>query len=224
MAWTDPVDLYCERLGPGFWAEPVNALSNAGFVLVGLVFLRMARAGRADPFVQVLCLWVAVIGVGSFLFHTLATRWASLLDVVPIGSFVVTYVAFALRRFLGLGWPGAVLALLAFVLGSWGLMALVPDSAFAATNGSVQYLPAVLALVVFVVALARAGSPAWSDVALAGTLFAVSLAFRSLDLAACPLVPVGTHWAWHLLNAALLAVLLRAAVRHASLDRSPAIP
>ena len=27
MAWTDSVTAYCERLGPGFFAEPLNALS-----------------------------------------------------------------------------------------------------------------------------------------------------------------------------------------------------
>lgn len=25
------IDIYCERLGPGLWAEPLNALTNAAF-------------------------------------------------------------------------------------------------------------------------------------------------------------------------------------------------
>ena len=28
-----PLDLYCERLGPEFWAEPLNAISNGGFIV-----------------------------------------------------------------------------------------------------------------------------------------------------------------------------------------------
>ena len=31
--WSDPIDLYCERLGPSFWAERVNALTNIAFIL-----------------------------------------------------------------------------------------------------------------------------------------------------------------------------------------------
>lgn len=28
-----PVDIYCERLGPSFWAEPFNAVTNASFLI-----------------------------------------------------------------------------------------------------------------------------------------------------------------------------------------------
>jgi hypothetical protein len=31
--WSTPVDLYCERTDPSFWAEPINALSNLSFLL-----------------------------------------------------------------------------------------------------------------------------------------------------------------------------------------------
>ena len=39
MGWARQIDAYCERLGPEFWAEPVNAVTNAGFVLVGVTAL-----------------------------------------------------------------------------------------------------------------------------------------------------------------------------------------
>jgi hypothetical protein len=31
MNWTQAVDIYCERLGPGLWAEPLNAVTNVAF-------------------------------------------------------------------------------------------------------------------------------------------------------------------------------------------------
>ena len=38
MAWSDQVFSYCERGGaPGFWAEPLNALSNGAFIITGLI-------------------------------------------------------------------------------------------------------------------------------------------------------------------------------------------
>ena len=41
------VDLYCERTGPEYWAEPLNALSNLAFIAAGLWFLvKFRREGR----------------------------------------------------------------------------------------------------------------------------------------------------------------------------------
>jgi hypothetical protein len=102
MAWVAAVDLYCERVGPGLWAEPLNALSNLGFVVVAaLAGARFFRAGDAVAFAMVLL--VGAIGVGSFLFHTFANSWSSLADVIPITLFIYAYLWLALRRFLGLG-------------------------------------------------------------------------------------------------------------------------
>ncbi len=63
------IDAYCERLGPGFWAEPVNALTNAAFVLAAIL---MWRRWPEEPLCRALSLVLGVIGVGSFLFHTVA--------------------------------------------------------------------------------------------------------------------------------------------------------
>jgi multisubunit Na+/H+ antiporter MnhG subunit len=51
------------------------------------------------------------------------------------------------------------------------------------------------------------------DLAVAGFIFAVSLTLRSIDQAVCPELPIGTHFLWHMLNAVVLYVLLRAAMR-----------
>jgi len=37
------IDLYCERLGPGLWAEPLNALTNLAFLLTALASWQLAR-------------------------------------------------------------------------------------------------------------------------------------------------------------------------------------
>ena len=77
MNWTAPVDIYCERLGPGFWAEPLNAVTNASFLIAAFICWRMAAArGRFHGMTRALILILATIGVGSFLFHTFAERWA----------------------------------------------------------------------------------------------------------------------------------------------------
>ena len=100
MGWDIPVDIYCERIDATFWSEPLNALTNAAFIVAACAAaLRYRAAGVRDRFLRTLVGIVALIGIGSFAFHTLATRGAVLLDVIPITIFIYAYLALALRRF-----------------------------------------------------------------------------------------------------------------------------
>ncbi len=47
MNWSAYVDNCCERLLPGFWGEPLNAVSNAAFVLAAWAMARCV-AGRSN--------------------------------------------------------------------------------------------------------------------------------------------------------------------------------
>jgi hypothetical protein len=38
----DPIDAYCERLGPGLWAEPLNAVTNLAFIVAAVICLRVS--------------------------------------------------------------------------------------------------------------------------------------------------------------------------------------
>jgi hypothetical protein len=96
----DPIDAYCERLGPGLWAEPLNALTNLAFLSRPLICLR--RLGHRPPLGLALVGVLAAIGVGSGLFHTFANGLTALLDVLAIAVFVFLYV-FAVNRHV-LGW------------------------------------------------------------------------------------------------------------------------
>lgn len=206
--WTEPLNVYCERSDASFWAEPVNALSNAAFLLAaGAAFLQWRRAGGRDLGTLALIGVTVAVGFGSFAFHTLATRGAALLDVIPIALFIYGYLYLALRRFLGLEvWP-AVAVVVAFAFGSMALDALLPPRFL---NGSGGYLPALGALVVVGAAARR--SPAGGRMLLAAAIFTGSLAFRSVDQAVCAAFPLGTHFLWHGLNAVVLYVLLTAAM------------
>lgn len=114
--WSTPIDLYCERVTPSFWAEPVNALSNMAFLIAAYAaFDLWRREGKDDPAILALIVVVTVVGLGSFAFHTLATRGAMLLDVTPIGFFIYGYFLLALRRFLLLSWRVALALLVGFI-------------------------------------------------------------------------------------------------------------
>jgi hypothetical protein len=218
MASSTPVDLYCERVDAGVWSEPVNALTNIAFLVVAaLAFRRWRRRGGGDPATLALIVITSAIGLGSFAFHTLATAGSAILDVAPIAAFIYGYFLLALRRFLAVP-PRLVVVLLAGFAGiSLGVPGLLPPGFL---NGSGGYLPALGALIVVGT---LAGRPWAADLTAerrqasyallsAAALFTISLAFRSVDLAVCTAFPLGTHFVWHLLNAAVLHVLLRAAI------------
>jgi len=208
MDWSTPIDLYCERTDASFWAEPANALTNAAFLIAAAAALVLwRRAGARDWPTLALIIVVAAVGLGSFTFHTVATRGARLADVIPIALFIYGYLLLALRRFLHLPAGVAIAIVIAYAAGAQALSWLAPPGAL---NGSVGYLPALVALV----AMARVTrGPARRGLELAVMVFAVSLALRTIDLAVCETFRLGTHFLWHMLNAVVLSVLLRTAIR-----------
>jgi len=213
---------YCERgLDPAFWAEPLNALTSIAFLAVAALALRSWRAQPAlerEAFTIGLIGLVAAVGVGSFLFHTLADRWSRLADVAPIGVFMLAYLAFALARFVGLDRGTVAVAITAFA-GSVLLAGSIRCGGAACLNGSLGYAPALLALAAVGGVLAQRSHPAAQSLLAAAALLGLSLVLRTLDQALCPWTilaghRVGTHVLWHVLNAGVLALLLGAAIRH----------
>lgn len=223
MDWFEPVRAYCERSGPGFWGEPANALSNSAFLLAAAAAAYRARTAEPPDRAGLgLAALIAVVGTGSFLFHTLAVYWAMLADVVPIALFIYAYLALALHRYLRLAPARVAAATAGFALFGFAvtpmLDGLTGASVSSLTNGSIDYLPALLAL--FGVAWATMGSAqerfigTGRRLAGIGVLFLISLAARSTDRMACAVLPFGTHPLWHVLNAAVLYALVATAVRH----------
>lgn len=226
---------YCERAGdPAFWGEPLNAISNAAFVVAGLVALWLIwrrPQGERGIMPAVLALIVIAIGIGSFLFHTYAEVWAIYADTVPIGTFMLAYLAYALRQYGGWNWL--------FVAGGVGLFLWARDWASSVRcrpglftaggsgpclNGTMQYSPALFALIIVGLLLAILRHPAWTYLLGAAALFALSMTMRIIDLETCNHLDIagyhtGTHFLWHTFNGLMLFVLLLAAIRHGRRDR-----
>jgi hypothetical protein len=223
MNWGQQVFSYCERgLDPAFWAEPFNAISNAAFLIAAAgalgAWLRQPGGMRGAVELGLIGI-VAVIGVGSFLFHTFATRWAMLADVIPITLFMIVFLGYALRRFVGFGWI-VCLAGLALFIGALFLAESWKCGERPCLNGSLGYLPALAVMALIGGWLGWRRHPAAGLLLAGAALFAVSLTFRTLDRSICPMTAfagarsLGTHFVWHLCNAALLLLLLLAAIRH----------
>lgn len=112
-------DCYCEAPGPGIAAQPANAWSNLGFVLVGLLVLAdsartrdRSSAARMEADLRYSRLYGAVaafLGLGSFAFHGSLRAWGGYVDVQSMHAFLAFVLAYDLTRIHGWSW-GAFLA------------------------------------------------------------------------------------------------------------------
>ncbi len=216
MGWfTKHVYDYCEQgNSSAFWSQPVNALTNLGYILAALVIWRMLQRGTRAPF----SIWyvvplMIVIGIGSLSFHTVSDQAAELLDRVPIGIFVLSYLVTFLHWFYGLTWKRCLLGLGAFIVFTAAFVALTGTSI---PNQSGQYVPVLLLLLGLTFALRasadRDHSAHWRSFALASMVFAVALVARTVDESVCSEFPLGTHFLWHLLTAYLLYIVSRSLI------------
>lgn len=196
------IDLYCERTDPGYWSEPVNALSNVAFLIAAALIVRHCHLrGPVPRDALLLAALVALVGVGSFLFHTFATVWAAWLDVIFILAFIYVFFARFLARVPGWGWKGIAAGLAGYWLFSRAVTMPFPADAM---NGSFTYLPPLSALVGLAAWAGWRKDPGTRRLALGAGVFAVALVFRTVDLALCDAWPIGTHGVWHCLNAVVL--------------------
>ena len=245
MNFSEHVFRYCERgANEALLAEPINVISNLAFLFAALIGLQLLlwrpREERsADHYLLVFL--VLAIGLGSLAFHLFATEGTELLDVVPIGLFMLVYLGFALNRFLGVPVGLSVLLVIGFTAimamtgqvqcwdGGVGLPGPEIQGAKPCLNGSVFYLPALMALIVVGLLAEERRHRAAPYLLWAAAILAVSITLRSLDFALCDRVliegrKVGTHFAWHLLNGLALFLLLRASLEGGSRSAARARP
>jgi hypothetical protein len=182
-------------------------VSNAAFLIAAAVAYRDWRSQDHDVAALLLIVVLALIGFGSFAFHTLATRGAALLDIIPIALFIHGYLYVALRRFVGFGIVLSLVLVAAFFASTQVMAAVQPRGLL---NGSVGYLPALAAMLV--IGWSVRSGPDGQALLGAGGVFAVSLTFRTVDLWVCDGLTIGTHAAWHVLNAVMLYWLLHAVI------------
>lgn len=203
MSLLDPIDIYCERTGPGIFAEPLGAASNIAFFIAACALWQLYKQqGKVDRPALALIALITAIGAGSLSFHLFANGLTLLADVIPITLLILTYLWFALRRMIGLsriisaGWLVVYLA----------VSSAVPPQYF---NGSASYFPVAAALLLLAAGLLRKAPGSAKMLALTAFSLIVSLFFRTVDIAWCDSLPHGTHAIWHCINGVVLYLAVR---------------
>ncbi|MEM9870676.1 MAG: ceramidase domain-containing protein [Pseudomonadota bacterium] len=204
------IDGYCERLGAGYWAEPVNAVTNAAFVLAALW---MWRRSASVPMARALAVVLFAIGVGSYLFHTHAQVWAAIADVVPIAVFILLYLFAVNRDVWGMPLWAALLGTVLFL--PYAAVTIPLWQTVPVFGVSAGYMPVPTLILIYAALLwSRWPQVARGFVIGAGILL-LSLTARSVDETLCAQLPLGTHFAWHILNGIMLGWMIEVYRRHA---------
>lgn len=211
MEWTRYIDGYCERTDPSYWSEPVNAATNAAFLIAAFIMWRRTK-DLGLTFAPGLVAVLALIGIGSYLFHTYAQVWSAMADTMPILLFILFYVFVATRRFLEMPiWIALGVTVLFMPYGAvvGALFRMLPFF-----EVSSFYWPVPVLILVYAVLLAFRKPVTARGLAIGAVVLIVSLVFRSIDETVCAAVPVGTHFIWHILNAVMLGWMIEVYRRH----------
>ncbi len=205
MDWTQHIDNYCERISPEFWAEPINAMTNAAFLISALIMWRRLQ-GQSMPTARVLVIILAMIGIGSYLFHTYAQIWAAIADTTPILLFILVYIFAINRDVWGMTqWPalGVTLLFLPYAAATLPLFQQIPG-----LGSSAGYAPVPLLILIYAVLLRNRVPETARGLAIGAGILIVSILFRAMDEPFCTQIPLGTHFMWHILNAIMLGWMI----------------
>src|ERR671916_1835779 len=116
----DLMDAYCERVGMGILAEPLNAFSNVSFLLAAwAAWVLDRRVGALSAGVRALILLGASVGIGSILWHTYPNMLTLILDIVPILIFICWFIWLYTRNVIGMRSLFAVACAAAFLLATF---------------------------------------------------------------------------------------------------------
>ncbi len=205
----ETLDGYCERLDASFWSEPVNAVTNLAFLIAAYL---MWRRTRGDTLAGALCLILAMIGLGSFAFHTFAQVWAAIADVAPILAYILLYFYAANRHYLGFRlWPAIGITAL-FI--PYAALTVPLFSQLTWLSDSAGYVPVPILIAAYAVILRNKAPETARGLAIGAAILVLSITLRTIDEPLCGQLPLGTHFLWHILNGVMLGWMIEVYHRH----------
>jgi hypothetical protein len=207
------MDAYCERVGPGLFAEPLNAVTNLSFIFAAwAAWILAKRTNTLTTGIKVLIAIGVSVGIGSILWHTLPNSWTLILDTVPIVIFIMWYIWLYTQSVMRKSVLFASLSVVAFLV---ALYFAFPYSTV--LHGAPVYTPGLL--VVLILGIYHALTQKTTRFLLLSTagVYVIALFFRTIDQEVCHFLPIGTHFIWH----SLIGLVTYMAMRTLILNLAP---
>jgi len=209
MDWSQQFDAYCERTDFTDWSEPINAVTNAAFIIAALIMFRRSQGFKGA---QALCVILFAIGTGSYLFHTHATAWASLSDVAPIGIYILTYLFLVNKDVMHWPWWGAGLGTAAFIPYATIIVLLMDQLPFFRISNFYWTVP--ILLLIYACVIRNKYPQTARGFCIGAGILSLSITLRSVDEILCDAIPIGTHFLWHCLNGLMLGYMIHVYITH----------
>ena len=207
MSLNQSIDIYCERISPEIFAEPINFFTNIAFWVAFFLLLKKHNKKNYEHvnlriYSIILISLVLIIGTGSFLFHLFGNVWSLLADTIPIMIFIILYLYLAVRFYLEQTQVISAFSIFLFLFLNYSLSYLGVEEIS-------SYLMALFSMLIIACIAYRKNKRNISyGLFLTSFIFMLSLGFRQLDLFTCAQFSHGTHWIWHILNSILLYTLV----------------
>ena len=222
-AFTMPLDhgpIYMETIPGRFPVEPWNTFSNLSFLMVILFFAWRTGFNRGRYPIIVASLPILLAGfAGGTLYHaTRASDFWFLLDILPIVILVLLASLHFWQQLLHKFWLSGILVFAPVVVTRYFLVLLQPSVQIGI---SVEYM--ALAATILLPAVIHCLRSHWSDISylILGSLsFIIAIVCRILDSAR--LLPMGTHFLWHMFGALSTFYILYYILRSYERTASPA--
>lgn len=199
MYLSDGGGVYAETNPENIIVEPWNAITSL-FLIAPAVYLFHKLNGeyRRHPFLLYCIPLLTLGGLGSTLFHAFRTSPFFLyLDVIPTLLLTLSISAYFWYRVVKNGWIVALIIGGSMALRYWLFLAVDPALALNLSyfiTGVTIFVPTLLILLATDFQQSQL-------ILLAALLLGVSLLFRRLDTELAHILPMGTHFLWHIFSA-----------------------
>lgn len=179
--------------------EPWNAVSSLAFLVPALLWAyRLRHVPRENAFLLYCACLLFIGGCGSTLYHAFRSSEALIvMDYLPMAIATLSIsIYFWLSLFKNWYW------ILLIILPTFLLRYLVfPKLGHHNAINASYFLTGVLIFLPNIIFLIKNEWRHWHFAFFGLLAFAISLAFRQIDAWHPPLLPMGTHFLWHLFGA-----------------------
>ena len=192
---------YCERNNLTLLAEPLNLFTNILFLFFSiLLFFDNTIKDKNFSFI------LFGIGIGSMLYHSIATTFTALVDIAFIILFIFYYLVILYNK-LYIKKNYAYILSVIFIVFCYAFGYVFYNSFL---GSSAFYFPILLHLILLLFYFIYEKKYFYfKKFIFIPLLFLISLYLRTVDIKYCSAFSIGTHFFWHILNSIVLYLLIK---------------